>query len=132
MRELFHYIIKPLNNSNKSYILPVYIHHDEDNDNYKSESKELFLTKIGKCIESNIEFIEASSKIKSTTAMYRDQLLYLNSFEDEMNNMKLSFITKTRRNFYTTIKYDFIELDASFSTSTLLLSSFELYIWYQK
>lgn len=127
MRDLVHFIIKA-SNSQRNFLLPVFIHYEEN-----IPCKDLFLTQIQKYIETNIDFIEATSRQqKSTAATFRDNLSYLNSFEDNSNTMKLSFITKNRNNYYTTIKYEYNESDASFSTSTLLLASFELYLWYIK
>ena len=121
MRDLIHYIIQP-KSSSRAFLLPVYIHYDQD-----PPCKDIFLTQIQHYIETNIDFIEATSKQqKSATAQH------LNAFEDNTNTMKLSFITKNRKNYYTTIKYDYAEEDAMFSTSSLFLSSFELYLWYIK
>jgi hypothetical protein len=138
MRELHHYIIK--SNSNRSTLIPVYIHHDCTTDlDYDT------LNSIGRYIEGNLEYIEScarcngnnsssnssSSSSSSSLLQFRETLVSPASF-DQMHakDHKIHFAIKKQSKYYTTILYDTEHGNATFLTSTTLyLCAFELYLF---
>ena len=133
MRELHHFIIK--SNSNRSTLIPVYIHHDRttelDCDTLKT---------IGRYIEGNLEYIEScarcngsnssSNSSSSSLLQFRETLVTPASF-DQMHTTdhKIHFAIKKQSKYYTTILYDTEHGNCTFLTSTVYLCAFELYLF---
>ena len=120
MRELHHFIIK--SESNRTALMPVYIHHDciLDQDTLNS---------IGKYIECNLEYIESCARSDTSLLQFRETLVSPTSF-DQLHNRdhKIHFAIKKKSKYYTTILYD-TDSNSSFLTSTAYLCAFELYLF---
>jgi hypothetical protein len=128
MRELHHFIIK--SNSNRSTLIPVYIHHDC--------TTEIDLNSIGRCIEENLEYIEScarcngsnssSNSSSSSLLQFRETLVSPASFDQtHSKDHKIHFAIKKQSKYYTTILYDTVYSNCT--STTLYLCAFELYLF---